>query len=91
MKTSAYGLSKIVGEEVAPLETLRRRRVVRVLSLPSVSSQPIIFDVDGWLDWLRREVQRARESEPELQDYHLHDLHIAFEGTNVKLRMDFRK
>ncbi|MDI3257358.1 MAG: hypothetical protein QJR01_06485 [Kyrpidia sp.] len=70
------------------METPRRRKVVRVLSFPS---EPLTFDVDGWLDWLHREVHRARESEPDLRDYHLHDLHIAFEGSDVKLKMDFRK
>ncbi|MDI3328057.1 MAG: hypothetical protein QJR06_05860 [Alicyclobacillaceae bacterium] len=70
------------------MEVLQRRKVVRVLSsIPQDST----FDVDGWLDLLRREVQRARETEPELADYHLYDLHIAFEGRDVKLKMDFRK
>lgn len=46
--------------------------------------------IDEWMERLRKEVQLARESDPTLEPYHLHDLRFQFDGRGVIVHMDFR-
>lgn len=47
--------------------------------------------VDELIDQMRREVSLVRREDPSLDDYHLHDITLLFESSEIILQIDFRK
>ncbi|GAX89230.1 hypothetical protein [Effusibacillus lacus] len=47
--------------------------------------------MDELIDHLRREVSLVRRDDPSLDDYHLHDIKLSFQTSEILLQIDFRK
>ncbi|GIM48363.1 hypothetical protein DNHGIG_39120 [Collibacillus ludicampi] len=68
-------------------EYARKRQVERRIENP-FSGQNL--RIEEFMDRLRREVELAREADPSLESYHLHDLSFQFRDRAIILHMDFR-
>jgi hypothetical protein len=65
----------------------RKRMIQRRIENPFFGQN---LRIEEFMDRLRREVARAREADPSLEPYHLHDLSFQFDVRAIVLHMDFR-
>ncbi|MCL6598226.1 hypothetical protein [Alicyclobacillus macrosporangiidus] len=62
-----------------------------VLPVLSERSSSCTLSVEGLIGRLQHVVRKARAQNPDLADYHLHDVNLRIEGGELRAVLDFRK